>query len=104
MGFDIIKMFIEIQTGKVNKWTDTQNKHQKHQEALLVQLGSQPFWNLSRDPDQSELGATWIALCTDLFICKTYLRMELTKLANRVTLGRDHTSENINSGNYKNGD
>ena len=69
-----------------------------------MQQGSQPFWNLSRDPDQSELGATWIVLCTDLFICKAYLRMELAKLDNRVTLGRDQTSESINSGNYKNGD
>lgn len=36
--FDIIKMFIQIQTGKINTWTDTQNKYQKL-NCLSVQLG-----------------------------------------------------------------
>ena len=85
--FDIIKMFIKIQTDKINKWTDTQNKYQKL-KWLSVQLGSQLFWNLSRDLDQSELGAIWIALCTEFIYMQDLFKDGAKKISQQSNLGK----------------
>lgn len=89
-------MFTRIQIGKINQWAD--RTEIKNVRCLLVQLGSQPSWNLPRDSDQSGLGATWIALRTEFIHMQGRLKTYLTEPTNTVTLGGDETFESINVG------